>query len=143
MMKGIKAIILMVALLIGIGAKADHDQVITYSQLPAKAQAMLKKYFANKVPLVVTVDWDDYAIIYESGEKIEFDKEGDWKEIECRASAVPSDLIPDKIKNNVKKSFPGKSVIHLDRNRRGYEVKLNNGLEIEYDRAFKVIGIDD
>ncbi len=142
-MKGIKAIVLMVALLIGVGAKADHDQVITYSQLPAKAQAMLKKYFANKVPLVVTVDWDDYTIIYESGEKVEFDKQGDWKEIECRASAVPGDLIPDKIKANVKQSYPGTSVIHLDRNRRGYEVKLNNGLEIEYDRTFQVIGIDD
>ena len=54
--------------------KADNDRVITFDQLPAQAQTLLKKYFADKVPLVVTVDWDDYTVVYQSGEKIEFDK---------------------------------------------------------------------
>ena len=142
-MKSIKAILLMVAILIGFSAKADHDQVITYNQLPANAQAMLKQYFANKVPLVVTMDWDDYTIVYDSGEKVEFNKQGEWKEIDCRTSFVPTALIPEQIKANVKTSFPGTTILKLDRNRRGYEVKLNNGLEIEYNRAFQVIDIDD
>ena len=142
-MKSIKAILLMVALFIGFTAKADHDQVITFNQLPANAQAMLKQYFANKVPLVVTMDWDDYTIVYDSGEKVEFDKQGEWKEIDCRTSFVPTALIPEQIKANVKTSFPGTTILKLERNRRGYEVKLNNGLEIEYNRAFQVIDIDD
>ncbi|MBO4814554.1 MAG: PepSY-like domain-containing protein [Muribaculaceae bacterium] len=142
-MKSIKAILLMVAILIGFSAKADHDQVITYNQLPANAQALLKEYFANKVPLVVTMDWDDYTIVYDSGEKVEFNKQGEWKEIDCRTSFVPTALIPEQIKANVKTSFPGTTILKLDRNRRGYEVKLNNGLEIEYNRAFQVIDIDD
>ena len=142
-MKSIKAILLMVAILIGFSAKADHDQVITYNQLPANAQAMLKQYFANKVPLVVTMDWDDYTIVYDSGEKVEFNKQGEWKEIDCRTSFVPTALIPEQIKANVKTSFPGTTILKLDRNRRGYEVKLNNGLEIEYNRSFQVIDIDD
>ena len=65
-MKKIKAIIALVALLtISFSAKADHDKVITYDQLPQTAQVMLKQYFANKVPLVITMDWDDYTIRYE------------------------------------------------------------------------------
>ena len=143
-MKKIKAIIALVALLtISFSAKADHDKVITYDQLPQTAQVMLKQYFANKVPLVITMDWDDYTIRYESGEKIEFDKEGNWKDIESYSSTVPSALIPEQIKNSVKTSFPGTSIIKIDRNRRGYEVKLNNGLEIEFNREFQVIDIDD
>ncbi|MBO4722194.1 MAG: PepSY-like domain-containing protein [Muribaculaceae bacterium] len=142
-MKSIKAILLMVAILIGFNAKADHDQVIAYSQLPANAQAMLKQHFADKVPLVITMDWDDYTIVYDSGEKVEFDKQGEWKEINCRTSFVPTALIPEQIKANVKTSFPGTTIIKLDRNLRGYEVKLNNGLEIEYNRSFQVIDIDD
>ena len=74
-MKSIKAILLLVVMMaISFNAKADHDQVITFDQMPEAAQAFLKQHFANKVPLVVTVDWDDYTIRYESGEKIEFDK---------------------------------------------------------------------
>ena len=139
-----KALLLLIAVLtLGFSAKADHDQVITFNQLPATAQALLKEHFADKVPLIVTMDWDDYTIVYDSGEKVEFDKQGNWKEIDCRSSFVPTALIPEQIKANVKTSFPGTTIIKLDRNRRGYEVKLNNGLEIEFNRSFQVIDIDD
>jgi hypothetical protein len=139
-----KVVFLIVAMIaIGFSAKADNDRVITFNQLPTQAQELLKQYFADKVPLVVTVDWDDYTIVYDSGEKIEFDKEGNWKEFQCRTSRVPSELIPAEIKNHVKATFPGTTIIKLDRNRRGYEVKLNNGLEIEYNRMFQVVDIDD
>jgi len=128
---------------IGFSAKADHEQVITYNQLPAPAQALLKQYFADKVPLIVTMDWDDYTIMYESGEKVEFNKQGEWKEIDCKTSKVPVELIPEKIKKHIDANFPGTTIIDLDRDRRGYEVKLNNGLDIDYNRDFSVIGIDN
>ena len=124
-------------------AKADHDQIINFNEMPEAAQALLKQYFADKVPLVVTVDWDDYTIVYDSGEKVEFDKQGNWKEINCRTSCVPTELIPEQIKSHISATFPGAMVLKLDRNRRGYEVKLNNGLEVEYDPTFQIIDIDD
>ena len=143
-MKSIKAILLLVAMMVmSFSAKADHDQVITFDQMPEVAQALHKQYFAGKVPLVVTVDWDDYTIRYESGEKVEFDKQGNWKEIDCRASQVPVELIPEEIKANIAATFPGTIILKIDRNRRGYEVKLNNGLEVEHSPTFQVIDIDD
>lgn len=122
---------------------ADNDRVITFDQLPAQAQTLLKKHFADKVPLIVTVDWDDYKVMYQSGEKVEFDKKGNWKEFECKTSAVPSALIPEQIKAKVKTTFPGATILKLDRDRRGYSVKLNNGMEIEFDKKFQVAEIDD
>ena len=130
-------------LAISFNAKADHDQIINFNEMPEAAQALLKQYFADKVPLVVTVDWDDYTIVYDSGEKVEFDKQGNWKEINCRTSGVPVELIPEQIKSHINATFPGTKVLKLDRNRRGYEVKLNNGLEVEYDPTFQIIDIDD
>ena len=96
----------------------DDDRVITYEQLPQAAQTFLKANFATKVPLLVTADWDDYTIRYESGEKIEFNKSGEWKDIECYSS------------------------IKIERHRSVYEVKLNNGLEVEFNRNFQVIDMD-
>lgn len=120
----------------------DDDRVITYDQLPQTAQTFLKQHFGKNVPLVVTTDWDDYTIVYESGEKVEFDKKGNWKEITCRATKVPSDIVPQQIKTYIKKNYPGKSVVKLDRHRSVYEVKLNNGMEIEFNRSFQVIDVD-
>lgn len=143
-MKSIKVILLLVVMMtMGFQAKADHDQVIPFNQMPEAAQAFLKQHFTNKVPLVVTVDWDDYTIRYESGEKVEFDKNGNWKEIDCRSSIVPTELIPEEIKTNIASTFPGAMILKIDRNRRGYEVKLNNGLEVEYSPTFQLIDIDD
>ena len=143
-MKNLKFIMLLAVMLtLSFNVKADHDQVITFEQLPAVAQTFHKEHFANKVPLVVTMDWDDYTIVYQSGEKVEYNKQGEWKNINCRVSAVPSVLIPEAIKTHIKTTFPGTSIIEIDRGRRGYEVKLNNGLEIEYNSSYQVIDIDD
>ena len=45
-------------------AMADNDRVITFDQLPAQAQELLKKHFAEKVPLIITVDWDDTNFLF-------------------------------------------------------------------------------
>ena len=143
-MKNFKFVMLLAVMLtLNFNLKADNDQVITFEQLPVTAQELHKQYFADKVPLIVTMDWDDYTIHYQRGEKIEFNKQGEWKEVNCRVSAVPTGLIPEQIKTHIKTTFPGTTIINIDRGRRGYEVKLNNGLEIEYNSTFQVIDIDD
>ena len=120
----------------------DDDRVITFEQLPQAAQAFHKAHFAAKAPLLVTADWDDFTIRYESGDKVEFDRSGNWKDIECYNSKVPTEAIPEQISAYLAQNYPGKSVIKLERHRSVYEVKLNNGMEIEFNRNFQVIDMD-
>lgn len=124
-------------------AKADGDKVITFDKLPAAAQALLKEHFADKTPLVITADWDDFKVAYPSGESVEFDKKGNWKDIDCRLSAVPEALIPAQICSVIEQNFPGAVIVKIDRDRKGYEVKLDNGLEIELNKRFQIIDMDD
>ena len=135
-------ILLAFVLTLSLPVMADNDRVITFEQLPAQAQTMLKKHFADKVPLVVTVDLDDYTVLYQSGEKVEFDKKGEWREINCKTSAVPTALIPEQIKAVVRQTYPGATIIKIDRDRRGYDVKLNNGLDLEFNRNFQIVEVD-
>ena len=123
--------------------KIKFWSLITFEQLPAPAKAQLKKHFANKVVLIATADFDDYKVMYQSGEKVEFDRRGNWKDLECMTSAVPSALIPAQIKAHVKSTFPDAAIIKIDRDYRGYEVKLSNGLELEFNKYFQLIDIDD
>ena len=37
----------------------------------------------------------------------------------------------------------GATIIKLDRDRRGYDVKLNNGTELEFNKKFEIVDIDD
>ena len=122
---------------------ADNDQVITFDRLPATAQTMLKQNFSDKVPLVITADWDDYKVMYTNGDKVEFDKKGNWRDIECKTSQVPAALIPAQIVANVNATFPGATITEIDQDRRGYSVKLSNGLELEFNRSFQIVELDD
>ena len=139
-MKNIKYFLLM-AMVMTMSAD-DDDRVITFEQLPQAAQAFHKAHFAAKAPLLVTADWDDFTIRYESGDKVEFDRSGNWKDIECYNSKVPTEAIPEQISAYLAQNYPGKSVIKLERHRSVYEVKLNNGMEIEFNRNFQVIDMD-
>ena len=143
-MKKIKFFLLMAMVMtMSLTMSADEDdRVITFDQLPQAAQTFLKTHFAAKVPLVLTADWDDYTIRYESGEKVEFDKSGDWKDIECYNSKVPNEAVPAQISSYITQNYPGKSIIKLERHRSVYEVKLNNGMEVEFNRNFQVIDVD-
>jgi len=123
--------------------QADNDKVITFDQLPKKVQVMLNKHLENKVPLVVTTDWDDYKIMYQSGEKFEFDKSGNWTDLDFWLSQVPAELVPEQILSSVDASFPGASIVKIERDSEGYDVKLNNGLNLEYNRRFQMVDIDD
>ena len=144
MIKNIKFFLLMAMVMtMSLNVMADDDdRVITYDQLPHAAQTFLKTHFATKVPLLVTADWDDFTIRYESGEKIEFNRSGEWKDIECYNSKVPADAVPEQIYTYLNQNYPGKSVIKIERHRSVYEVKLNNGMEIEFNRNFQVLDVD-
>ena len=142
-MKKLFSILAALMLTISMPMMADNDKVITFDQLPKAAQTLLKTSFANKTPLMVTVDRDDYTVMYQSGEKVEFDKKGNWKEFNCKTSSVPAALIPAQIQSHVKATFPDATIVKIERDRKGYEVKLNNGIDIEYNKQFKVIEIGD
>ena len=142
-MKKMLFILLAFVMTMSMPVMSDNDRVITFDQLPAPAQAMLKQHFGDKVPLVITADRSDFNVMYQSGEKVEFDKKGNWREIECKRSSVPEALVPEQIKAAVKKSFPGTTIQKIDRDRRGYDVELDNGLDLEFNKKFQMVEIDD
>jgi len=142
-MKKMMFILLAFVMTMSLPVMSDNDRVITFDQLPAPAQTMLKQHFGDKVPLVITADRSDFNVMYQSGEKVEFDKKGNWREIECKRSSVPEALVPEQIKAAVKKSFPGTTIQKIDRDRRGYDVELDNGLDLEFNKKFQMVEIDD
>ncbi len=140
-----KRIVLMLVLMLtmSMSMMADNIKVITFNQLPAQAQAILKQHFADKVPAVVTVEGKEYKVVYQSGEKAEFNKKGEWTEIDCNLLSVPAALIPEQIRATVQQTFPTATIIKIERVRKNYEVKLNNSMEMKFNKRFKMIEFDD
>ena len=124
---------------------AGDGYVVGIQQLPAGAQEVMTKYFADKTVLTILKERDEYEVIFNNGEKIEFNKKGEWTEVSCHTTQVPDILIPDPIKARIKADFANSKIVKIDRSSNGkkYEVKLNNGLEVEFDKKFNIIKVDD
>ena len=57
-------------------------------------------------------------------------------------SSVPANLVPTKIMYQIKKRYPTQKIIGIETGKEGYEVKLSSGLEIKFNKHFKVVEID-
>lgn len=128
-------------------ASAENDQPITFEQLPKKSQQFINQYFPDEKIALSKMERDfmetKYEVVFTSNKKIEFLKNGEWKEVDCRNSTVPSNIIPSKIAAKVKELYPEASVTEIDRDNRDYEIKLSNNMELTFDLKFSLIEIDD
>lgn len=125
----------------------ERDRVITKEQLPTAAQSLLTTHFSGLKISLVKEDREfisrNYEVIFKDGTKVEFTRNGEWKELDCRKSAVPAALIPASIKNFVTERYPDAKILQIDRDSNDYEVKLSNKLELTFDKKYNIIDIDD
>lgn len=127
-------------------AKADEDKPIQVNELPKKAQEFIQQHFAKHNVSYAKMEkdfWDkNYDVVFVNGDKIEFDKNGKWENVDCKYSEVPKAIIPKAILEYVAKNYPQCKIVQLERDHRGYEVELSNKLEIKFNSNFQIVGID-
>lgn len=125
---------------------ADGEKPIQVDQMPKRAQQFISQYFSGNAVTLAKVETDfldkSYDVIFTNGDKLEFNKKGEWTDVDCRFSQVPADIIPAAIQSYVSKQYPNAKILKIERDSRTYEVKLSDGWEIEFDKKFNVIDID-
>ena len=146
-----KKILLMAAMLCAgiVTAQADNrERPIGLEQLPANAQQFLSTHFKDLTLAFAVEDpkfiGSEYEVTYTDRTEVDFATNGEWSSVECRYNAVPASIVPKQIADFVAKSnYPGQYVRKIERNAYTWEIELSNGLEIKFDKQFKVIGYDD
>ena len=145
-MKKIMSTFALLVLALGV-ACANVDRPIKAEQLPVAAQEFIKTHFAKSTISFAKIDdeliYKEYEVMLADGTKIEFNAEGEWKDVDCKFGAVPAAIIPKKIAGYVAKNYPDAKIIKIDRDRRDYEVSLSNRLELTFDMKFNLVEIDD
>ena len=148
MKKEIKRALLVIAVTIfGLApAFADNDKPISKEQLPQVAQNILNREFKGKSIALAKMETDildrSYDVIFTNGDKIEFDKKGNWTSVDCSRSGVPAGIVPSAISKYVNTNYKGAQIKEIERERKQYKIELSNGLEIKFNKNFKVIEID-
>ncbi|MCC9071520.1 PepSY-like domain-containing protein [Flavobacterium sp. F-65] len=136
---------LIAGLIFGLSANAQKT-VIKKSALPVNAQTFLKKHFAGQEPTYILEDKEilskEYKVQFANNTQIEFDGKGNWKEADGKNAAIPATIVPIKITTYIKVNFPKTKVTKIEKESLGgYEVKLNNDLELKFNSKGEFIKI--
>ena len=136
-------------MLLTVSAMCARDRVSRdVNLLPTEARELIKNHFAEASISYLKVDKnlfrvEGYDVRLTDGTELDFNSKGQWTEIEAEKNAVPASLIPDVIKKYMKQNYNGQRVKKIKHNRRGYELKLSNGLEVEFDNMGNFLRLDD
>ncbi len=128
-------------------ACADDDKPIQMEQMPKAAQEFIRTHFSGSTIAIAKQETDffdkNYDVIFTDGNKVEFNRKGEWTEVDCRYSQVPVAIIPAAVKAYIDSKYPNTPVLDIEKSDRGgYDVKLSNNFDIEFDKRFNVIDID-
>ena len=86
----------------------------------------------------------EYEVIMTDGTEIKFDPQGNWKEVETRSSSsVPEGFVPLAIRKYVKANHAGTRVVGIEKTRKGYEVELSDGIDMQFNKDAEFVRYDD
>lgn len=139
--------ILVLSLVIfSIPAMADGDRPISVDKMPQKAQAFITKYFSGTSVAIAKQEGGimdkSYDVVFKNGDKVEFDRQGGWTNVDCKYTSVPDGIVPEKIAAYIKGNFSGEKVIQIEKEDRRYEVELSNGVELKFNYSFELLDVD-
>ena len=111
------------------------DKPIAFEQTPVAAQQFIKTHFPQAKVLYAKVDKDvfdrTYDVVMADGSQVEFNKNGEWTEVDCLQVAVPAAI-----------QYAGQQIVSISRDKRGYDIQLSNRFEVEFDQNFQLIDLD-
>ena len=104
-------------------------------------------YFPQVGILYARQDGNEIEVKLTDNTEIDFRLNFEWKNIDCEESTVygivPTELVPAQITAYVTANFPNNFIEQIEKkNNGGWEIELNNGIEITFDANFNVIEID-
>lgn len=138
-----KTKIITVALLLGFVISTNAQKKIEVTELPKPAQEFLKKYFGNTSVEKAKKDAEHgekgYEVKLKDGTEVEFWKDGSYREVDGDNKPIPTEFIPQSVKDYVAKNYPNEKITHIDYGHKDLDVDLTNKIDLEFTKEGKFI----
>ena len=135
-------------LIIGIALallSCNKETVLRTTDIPKEISEYVALHFPDNNILQVIKDIDglkkSYDITLDGGFSLDFNRKKEIIEIEG-TSELPESVIPSKLSSYVNSNFPDNYIIAWELEDKHQQIKLNNGLELEFKMNGDFIRID-
>ncbi|PXV68948.1 putative PepSY-like beta-lactamase-inhibitor [Dysgonomonas alginatilytica] len=154
MKKLLKASLLLFIALFAFNACTEDDDsedfIIDYSSLPSECKAFVTAHFGADIVVSQTKerytaesDGTYYMVYLSGGYEIDFKKNGDWVSVEHATNAIPQTvvkLLPAITQEYLTTNYADAKVVEIDKLvSGGYEVDLNNNIDLLFDSTGKFL----
>lgn len=116
-------------------------------KLPLQARNFIKEHFVGSQISYIKIETEfmkkKYDVLLTSGTEIDFDNKGNWTDVDCKKAAVPEAIVPAAIREYVKAHFKNEFITQIERKGYGYEIELNNDLNVLFDKKGNFRKLDD
>ena len=142
-----KMLAIVATVIISLVACADNEHMVSFADLPAKAQSFVQQDYT--VSDVAQVERERYGLHYDyqaylqNATELDFDYQGILESIDCKRNPVPEGIVPSVIVNYVQMHYGDLFVVEYVVEHRYLQVELNNGLELIFDHEGRFVRIDD
>ena len=126
-------------------ASCDKETVVQDNDLPKEISMFITTHFPSNKIIQSIKDRDGleltYDILLDGNIKLEFNSKKQIIDIESR-DKLPNSVIPAKIIDYVSANYPDNFITGWELDNKHQQVKLNNGLELEFSMSGDFLRID-
>lgn len=142
-----RTIIAILALALGAGACSSETITHDASKLPEKARNVISRNFTSAISLVeeetTGLGQKEYEVTLTDGSEISFTSSGEWTSVDTPNNlSVPEGMVPTAIARFVAEKHAGANIVGIEREKKGFEVELSNGVDIVFDAAGNFVKYD-
>ncbi|PIF60102.1 PepSY-like domain-containing protein [Flavobacterium sp. 2] len=135
--------IFIAVVLLFLAMSASAQKKIEVSELPKPAQDFLKKHFSYTTVVSAKKDAEHgekgFEVKLKDGIEVEFWKDGSYREVDGGDKPIPTDFIPNNIKEYVAKNHPNERITHIDYGHKDLDVDLTNNIDLEFTKEGKIL----
>lgn len=141
-----KILVIITLLFVGMTTFAQKMNV-GFESLPSIAKDFVSINFAESNPVNVLKDTEvfdvEYEVRFDDGLKIEFDKNGEWKEIKNEIDCLTFGFLPKNIGIYLENNHNRFCIKEIKREFKGFKVELTNDIEVVFDKNGNFKRYDD
>ncbi|WP_075319159.1 PepSY-like domain-containing protein [Bacteroides togonis] len=121
-------------------SSCDDEKKIDFGDLPSEARSFIENYFPSADILSIVQEKEDgrkeYQVKLSNGTDMEFDEDGEWTNIECYFSPLPTGILPANVITKVEELHPEAYINGVEKELGGYVVEVTDADGIDWDMRF-------
>ena len=121
-------------------SSCDDEKKIDFGDLPSEARSFIENYFPSADILSIVQEKEDgrkeYRVKLSNGTDMEFDEDGEWTNIECYFSPLPTGILPANVITKVEELHPEAYINGVEKELGGYVVEVTDAGGIDWDMRF-------